>query len=241
MARMQKACSTFILWLFSIISAHADVTFGVVFFDPPFVYSATQGFNVDLAKAVCKGLNEPCQIVNKVWKQLFDELDKQSIDVLVGAYITPERAEKYLFTKGYMPSQGRFITLNSATFEEVSQLKGSRVGIIAEEAETGVFHNYIALTYPNLFTLVNYKDLTTLLEALSKNRVNAAVVHNKAVTYWLMNSNNQFKTIGPAFNIGEGIGMLTLPKNKNLLDAINLQLRVIKSNGVYDQIYNTYF
>lgn len=240
---LQKKSSLLLVLMFlmSIRPLQAQLKIGVVFFDPPMVYSAVQGFTIDLVRKICSGMKEQCVIVNAPWNKLFPALENGSIDVLAGAYITPERAEKYLFSDPYLPSLGHFITLSSYPYQRVGELKGDNIGIIKEEGGTGVFHQYISMAYPDSFKLVNYNDIGTLLEGLLNQKIKAAVVHNNAVEYWTHQSNDKFKTIGPVFKIGEGIGMLALFSNKKIINDINEQLKIIKRDGEFDTIYNRYF
>lgn len=229
------------LWLFLVNPSQAKLTIGVTFFDPPFVYSSDQGFNIDLAQAICKGMNQECVIRPMLWNKLFLAVDKGDIDVLMGAYITPERAKKYQFTIPYMLSQGCFVTLTSNHLDFIQQLHGLKIGIVQEEKNSGVFHNFVDFHYPGLFKLVDYKDLPSLLKALSQKSISAAVVHNHAVDYWVNSSNGLLTTVGPIFNIGEGIGLLTLPRNVTLITQMNKQLIRLQNNGDYLKIYNKYF
>lgn len=214
---------------------------GVVFFDPPLVYNVNQGFNIEIINRLCRGINQTCDIQLMKLNEAFPSLDNKLIDAFVGVFITPQRQQKYIFTLPYLLSQGRFMALANTKLTSVEQLKGKKVGIVAEEAGGGVFHDYIAATYPNSFDLVNFTDVQDILTALINGSIDAAVIHNTAVDYWVQNSAGKFSTVGPLFSVGAGESIMALPANQALIDGFNVQIKQIEANGEYLNFYNTYF
>ncbi|KTC97101.1 arginine-binding periplasmic protein [Legionella geestiana] len=242
---MKHAWKRFIsLWVACLCAstmAHADLKVGVMFFDPPLVMSANQGFHVDLANKICQGLQEKCVIVPMVWEELFTALDNGKIDLIMGVFPTPERVQKYLFSIPYLPSNGRIIVLSRLAIDRVTQLKGQEVGILREETGAGVFAEYVQAAFPGLFQVIKYKDIETLLESLADDTVQAALLHETAVNYWVANSRGIFSMLGNPFPLGGGYSIMTLPNSQALITRIDAQIRLLKSNGVFDKLYSTYF
>ncbi|MBA2655804.1 MAG: transporter substrate-binding domain-containing protein [Tatlockia sp.] len=221
--------------------SQAQLKIGVMFFDPPLVMSPIQGFNVDLANRICKGLQEKCLILPMVWSELFIALDKGEVDLLMGVFITPQRAQKYLFSLPYMTSRGRFIVLSANNISNFSQLKGRKIGTLKEELNTGIFFNYLQANYSDYFQINNYRDIGLLLTSLSNNSIQAALLHARSVNYWVANTSGIFKTIGQSFPLGGGYSVMALPGKQPLIDKISQQLKLIKDSGEFAKIYGTYF
>jgi len=240
-----KYCRRIILGLLLVCiplnSAYAVIRIGAIFFDPPLVLSASQGFNIALSNRLCQGIGQQCEIVQMDWRKLFPALDNNEIDVIMGVYITPARQQHYIFSLPYMLSQGRFMTLTDNKLTSVAQLKGQSVGLLTEEAGTGVFHQYVQQAYGNFFQVSDYNDIEDLLSALMNKSVTAIIIPDPVTNYWIQNSDNRFATLGPVFTLGLGSGIMALPQNQPLIDSINQELKNMENNGDYLSIYRMYF
>ncbi|MFC3908625.1 transporter substrate-binding domain-containing protein [Legionella dresdenensis] len=237
----RQLAGTLLLSSILITPAQSQLNAGVIFFDPPLVISATQGFNIDMLNRICSGMQQQCNIVQLNLDEVFPALDEGKIDFFMGVFISPERARKYIFSIPYMLSQGLFITSSAKNYTSVSQLKGARVGIITEEGAAGIFHSYIRTNYPDLFTLVEYKTTQDVINALNNQDIDAAVIHATAANYWVQNSSGNLKNIGNAFTLGDGEAAIALPSQRDLIRNINVQIEKIENDGDYIEIYNNYF
>lgn len=232
--------SVVLLYLSCSSVVRAELKIGVMFFDPPLVFSSSQGFHIDLANAICKGLQEKCRIMPMIWENLFTALEKGDIDLVMGVFVTPQRAQKYIFSMPYMASKGAFIDLAKSNMTSFEQLKGLKVGIIREEADTGVFLDYLQATFPRLFNILQFKDIDTMLTALSDDDIQAGFMHSTAVNYWITNSKGIFSALGSPMDLGAGYTIMAMPDNQKLIDQINKQIQLIIADGEFARIYNTY-
>lgn len=220
--------------------AQAALKIGVLFYDPPLVMSATQGFHVELANKICQGLREQCTILPMKWSRLFTALDKGEIDLQMGVYATPQRSKKYIFSIPYMPSNGRFITLTTSRIKDMAQLKGKKMGTLKEEDDTGVFRTYLQANYFNSFEIVDFEDITNLLASLDNNGIQAGLLHATAVNYWVTNSGGRLSPIGPSFTLGDGYTMMALPTRQVLINNVNEQIKQIRASKEFETLYKTY-
>jgi len=230
--------------LFLVLSApsvFADIKVGIIFFDPPLVVSPNQGFNVDLMKQICTGMKQNCQMVPKQWYELFPALNNREVDIIMGAFISPERAKNYIFSLPYMLSKGQFITLKDSGLTSLEQLKGKKVGLIKEETNSGIFHDYVQANFYNQFQVLDYDDVEDLMTALNNKTIDAAMMFNITAGYWIQNSDNTFVTLGSSFTIGEGEAIMALPDNIQLINMINQQIKQMENDGVYLNLYQRYF
>ncbi|MBA2711481.1 MAG: transporter substrate-binding domain-containing protein [Tatlockia sp.] len=227
--------------LFLPANSQAQLRIGVMFYDPPLVMSAIQGFHVDFANRLCKGLQETCTIVPMEWNRLFVALDKGEIDLIMGVFYTIQRAQKYLFSMPYKTSRGRFLVRAADKISNFEDLKGRKLGILQEEGQTGVFSAYLRAHYLNFFKVVEYKDINMLVTALDNKSIKAALFHARSVNYWADNSSGILLTLGPAFKIGEGYTLMALPERQDLINRVNQQITQIKTSGDFARLYSTFW
>ena len=93
--------------LFGAGAAYADIKFGVAA-EPYPPYSSKDasgkwvGWEIDLMDAVCKQMNEKCELVEVAWDGIIPALTSKQIDVIWSSMsITDERKKTIDFTKMY--------------------------------------------------------------------------------------------------------------------------------------------
>ncbi len=69
--------------------ANALIKIGTVFFNPPYVFSLNEGFDIDLSQMLCKGLQEQCQLIPMDYSALFPALINGTIDIAIGGISIP--------------------------------------------------------------------------------------------------------------------------------------------------------
>lgn len=87
----------------------------------------------------------------------------------------------------------------------------------------------------------HFTDIQDILAALDAKTIQAAFLHRSVVNYWYREGGNQFKPFESSLLIGDGVAIMALPKNKQLIDQINLQLKFIESNTTFLRLYTDYF
>lgn len=227
--------------LFLSTSAHAVIKIGTYFFDPPLVFALNQGFYIDLIHALCKGLEEECQIIPMDFNQFFVSLDNKTIDLAFGVSISSTREKNYIFSLPFMLAQGQFLTATNKNITSIDQLKGQKIGTIKEESTEGIFYAYLLSTYNNLFTITLFDDVEDIITALDNGDISAAFIHHSSAQYWQQNSSNSLSLLGAPVTLGEGSSAMALPENAALIDKVNQQLQLLESNGTYLTIFKTYF
>lgn len=228
-------------FLFSSVS-YSNIKVGTLFFDPPFVLSLGEGFDIDLTHLLCKGLNEQCTIIPMDFNKLYTALDDGTIDIAIGGIsISPHREQHYIFTLPYMLCKRQFMILKSSTITSVNDLTGTTVGVIEGDPQGGVSYHYLLDTYGGKFKITQFNDMEDLVTALSNNQISAAFLHRSSVVYWVENGGGQFKEMGDVLTLGDGIGIMSLPKNQALIQRINQLLETMEKDNVYLSLYKTYF
>ncbi|MDI9819789.1 MULTISPECIES: transporter substrate-binding domain-containing protein [unclassified Legionella] len=229
-------------FLLYVSTANAEIKIGTVIFDPPFIISLDQGFDIDLIHALCKRCSLDCQLVPMDFNQLFPALESGEIDAAIGGItITPDRRTRYIFSLPYVLSKGAFLVLKNSSINSLADLKGKKIGVLKGEQDSSVFSDYLNQHYPNVFQSTNYNDVEDIIAALSNNTISAAFVHESTAVYWEQNGGGQFRALGNPMLVGDGIGIMSLSKNKGLIQQFNQQIEAMEKDGSYLTLYNTYF
>jgi arginine transport system substrate-binding protein len=210
---------------------------------PPFEFvdsdNKIQGFDVDLANALCKEIDATCTFTNQAFDSLIPSLKFRRFDaVMAGMDITPEREKQVLFTKPYYDNSAIFIA-QKGKLADVAALKGKRVGV-----QNGTTHQKYLSDKHSDITVVPYDSYQNAILDLKNGRIDAVFGDTAVVNEWLK-TNPQLGVATPkvtdAQYFGTGLGIAVRPDNKALLEKLNGALKAIKADGTYQKISNQWF
>lgn len=239
--------SLLISFIFLTSLAHAEdqpLVVGVESFDPPFVAQGAHheiyGFDIDMMSSICRLIHRKCHFHLMNFDQLLNAVATKKVDVAVAAMtITPERAKIVSFSIPYLVSYSRFITFRSNVSQtpfSYSQLDGKKIGI---EAGT-VYGAQIAELKIKDPIIVEYKQGSELLLALSNKDIDYVLLDNPGALYWEANSGNQFVTVGQPLMHGFGCGIAINQGDQELLKSINQAILQYQSSSQYKIDYDKY-
>ncbi|CEG55719.1 transporter substrate-binding domain-containing protein [Legionella fallonii] len=231
------ACSFF----FSI-SGYSNIKIGTLHYDPPFIISPSQGFDIDLIHLLCTRLQQHCQLLYMDGEQLYQALQDGTVDLAIGGIsISPLRKTNYIFSLPYLLSKGQFLTLKRSKIHSLDDLKGTTVGVIHDDLSGGIYHKYLVDHYQGQFQINEYNTVENMFAALNNNNIAAVFLYRSDTNYWNHNGGDLFKTVGPVVRIGEGIAIMALPRQEELIQRINKLLQQIEADNSYMNLYKTYF
>jgi len=101
---------------------------------PPFNFvdsnGKLQGFDVDIAKALCASMKADCTFVKQDWDGIIPALNKKKFDAIVASMsITDERKKAVDFTAPYYTNKLQFVGKKGATLDvSTAGLKGKTIG-----------------------------------------------------------------------------------------------------------------
>ncbi len=225
-------------------AAAADkVGFGSSATYPPFesldASNQIVGFDIDLAKALCKQMQADCTFTNHAFDSLIPSLKFRKYDAVIsGMDITPERSKQVAFTNPYYANSAVVIAKKGA-FKSLADLKGKRIGM-----ENGTTHQkYLQDKHPEIKT-VSYDSYQNAIIDLKNGRIDGVFGDTAVVNEWLK-TNPQLATVGEhvtdAQYFGTGLGIAVRPENKALLKKLNDALAAIKADGTYQKISDRWF
>jgi polar amino acid transport system substrate-binding protein len=216
---------------------------------PPFNYLDSnhqlQGFDVDIAKALCITAKLECEFVIQEWTGMIPGLLAQRYDAIISSMsMSSERKEKVAFTRKYYDSPSVFIVRKGTKITDTSPqaLEGMRLGLTAATSQEA----YAKIFYKNFpTTVVNASP--DLYKSLDDETVDIILEDKLAVYDWLRNTKAgsccEFAgdDVKNSKYFGDGAGIAVRPKDKDLLDRLNAALDLIQSDDTYDTINAKYF
>ena len=210
---------------------------------PPFEFvdsdNKIQGFDVDLANALCKEMDATCTFTNQAFDSLIPSLKFRRFDaVMAGMDITPDREKQVLFTKPYYDNSALFIA-QKGKIADVAALKGKKVGV-----QNGTTHQkYLTDKHPEI-TTVPYDSYQNAILDLKNGRVDAVFGDTAVVNEWLKQNAN-LAPLGEKVTdkdyFGTGLGIAVRQGNSELQGKFNAALEKIKADGTYKTIYSKWF
>ncbi|MGM9455220.1 transporter substrate-binding domain-containing protein [Legionella bozemanae] len=229
-------------FFFSTFS-HSAVKIGTLFYDPPFIISTGEGFDIELSRLICKHLEIECELIPKKGpNQLYDALKNGEIDLAIsGITVSPVRKADYIFSLPYLLSKNQFLTLKQNHFDSIDDLNGSKIGVIHDELSGGVLYSYLNKNYQNKFKIIEYETPEDMFAALHDKTISAVFLYRSDMNFWNQNGNDLFKPLGDVVVLGEGIAIMAKPQQAALIARINKILEKIEEDDSYLTLYQTYF
>ncbi|REF28777.1 amino acid ABC transporter substrate-binding protein (PAAT family) [Xenorhabdus cabanillasii] len=210
---------------------------------PPFEFidanNKIQGFDVDLANAMCKKIHAECTFTNQAFDSLIPSLKFRRVDVLIaGIDITPDRQKQVDFTDTYYDNSAIFVTVKGK-YSQVADLKGKQIG-----TQNGTTHQKYLMEQHKELNSVPYDSYQNAILDLKNGRIDAIFGDTAVVNVWLK-KNKELGTIGKKVTdknyFGTGLGIAVRKGNTVLLNKLNQALAEIKQDGTYDTIYKKWF
>lgn len=216
---------------------------------PPFNYvenNELQGFEIDVAKALCEKAKATCSFVITDWDDLVPDLKRGQIDAIVASLeITEERRQKIALTRRYYRTPPVFMVRKDTDLKAVTPdaMKGRKLGAMAGT----VYATYLEDLYAPGAAVGLYANQDEASLDLALGRIDAVLGDKIALTEWLKRGQEasccQFLADAPPdvtyFGEGYGIGLRKGDDDlKRLLDAA---IEAIQADGTYERIRARYF
>lgn len=197
------------------------------------------GFDMDLAKALCKQMEAKCTFTNQAFDSLIPALKFRRYDAVIsGMDITPERSKQVAFTQPYYANSA-IVIAHKGKYTSLADLKGKRLGM-----ENGTTHQkYMQEKHPEIQT-VSYDSYQNAILDLKNGRIDGVFGDTAVVNEWLKN-NPELSSVGEhvtdAQYFGTGLGIAVRPENTELLGKLNKAIDAVKADGTYKTINDKWF
>jgi len=196
-----------------------------------------EGFDIDIAKALCAEMKVECEFVTQDWDGIIPALQANRFDAIIASMsITDERKEQVDFTDPYYTNSLSFVAPKDSEFlptEVTTQSIGVQEGTIAAS-----------------FAEENYKDADiraypSQLEAwtdLGNGRIDAVLADFGVQYGWVSTPEGdccEFK--GDTVSNDDKIGIAIRKGDTALAGKFNAAIKAIRENGKYAEINAKYF
>ncbi|SFR45522.1 amino acid ABC transporter substrate-binding protein, PAAT family [Marinobacter gudaonensis] len=197
------------------------------------------GFEVELAEAMCEEMNANCEFVIQAWDGMIPGLLARKFDLIMSSMsITPERAERVLFSEPYYNTPGGWFAREgfSTDVTDMDAMKGKTVGV--QRGTT--MDTYVTENMGGIVTIKRYTTADDMVLDLEGQRLDVVFVDYPVGEQTILTKEG-FKEVGEPVKLGEGVGVAMRKRDTELAEEVNAALATLKEDGTYDAIMKKYF
>jgi len=204
-----------------------------------------QGFDIDIARALCDHAHLECTIVAQDWDGIIPGLLAKKYDAIIASMsITDERRKKVDFTDKYYQTPARFVAKKGTPVAiSKSGLQGKTIG-----AQRSTIHaQYLQDNYADVAEIKLFDNQENADLELAAGRLDLVLADSIVLLegFLAKPEGENFAFVGPELKdpkwFGEGAGIAVRPGDVKLKDAFNKALAEIRKDGTYEKIDAKYF
>jgi arginine/ornithine transport system substrate-binding protein len=216
---------------------------------PPFNYvdkdGNLQGFDIDIAKALCEEMGVEYEFVVQDWDGIIPGLMAKKYDAIIASMsITEERKQKVDFTDKYYLTPARFVAKKGADIDISKEgLKGKTVGV----QRATIHENFLRDNFGDAVDIKSYATQDEANMDLVSGRVDLVIADATVLLGGFLETDAGagYEFIGPGFTdkewFGEGIGIALRKGDDTLRKMFNKAIQTIREKGIYEKINTKYF
>lgn len=221
------------------------------------------GFEVDLAKELCKKMNAECEIVAQDWDGMIPALQQGKYDAIMAAMsITDEREKVITFAGPYGSEPTMFGTMknspltqvkfdaeridlstdapaNKAAIDKLAEaLKGKTVGVQTSTIQANFMEKYL----PKV-SVRTYDKLDNAGIDLAAGRVDA-ILGDRSAADAIVKANSDMTLFGPGFArgvLGKGVGVGLRKGDGDLKELFNKAIAEANKDGTITKLSTQHF
>ncbi|MGD8389134.1 MAG: ABC transporter substrate-binding protein [Desulfobacteraceae bacterium] len=216
---------------------------------PPFNFvdqdGKLQGFDIDIAKALCEEMGVEYEFVVQDWDGIIPGLLAKKYDCIIASMsITEERKQKVDFTEKYYLTPARFVAKKGAGIEISKEgLKGKTVGV----QRATIHENFLRDNFGDAVDIKSYATQDEANMDLVSGRVDLVIADATVLLGGFLETDAgaDYEFVGPGFTdekwFGEGIGIALRKEDDTLREMFNKAIKALREKGIYQKINAKYF
>jgi histidine transport system substrate-binding protein len=204
------------------------------------------GFDIDLAKELCKRIEAKCTFVESDFDALIPSLKAKKIDAIISSLsITEKRQKEIAFTDKLYAANARLIAKKgSPILPTLEALRGKRVGVLQGSTQEAYAN---AMWQPKGIDVVAYQNQDLIYADLDSGRIDAAFQDEVAGSEGFLKQpvGKNYAFAGEAvkddtfFGVGTGMGLRK--DETELREVLNKAFAEMRKDGTYDKFAKQYF
>lgn len=198
-----------------------------------------QGFDIDIAKALCDEMKVECKFVTQDWDGIIPGLLSKKYDAIVASMSdTPERRKAVAFSNKYYSNMLRFAAPKGTKLAPTADgMKGKTIG--AQRATIAA--QYAKEHFPGAEVKVYDTQENAWLD-LAAGRTDVVLADMLVAYEWLSTPDGaDYAFLGEPFDIDDKISIAVRKQDKDLAKKLNAAIDAIRANGTYQKINAKYF
>ncbi|MSO70345.1 MAG: transporter substrate-binding domain-containing protein [Alphaproteobacteria bacterium] len=199
-----------------------------------------QGFDVDIAKALCEKMGAECEFVKQDWDGIIPALLAKKFDAIVASMsITDERKQAVGFTDRYYSNLIRFVGPKGKAIDtSETGLKGKSIG--AQRATVAA--SYLEDKLGKVASIKLYDTQENANLDLVNGRLDVMFADGLVMYEWLKTDDGKkFEFYGGGMSLDDGVGIAVRKEDEALKAKLNEAIKAIRADGTYDKINAKYF
>jgi ABC-type amino acid transport substrate-binding protein len=195
------------------------------------------GFDIDLAREVCKRLGISLKLQPIEWNRKEDELYSGRIDCIWnGMSVSADRRESMLLSQPYLENELVFAVRSYSSIQNINDLRGHKVGVQSGSTTYEVIKD--SEIYEDI-EVVSQRDNLTLLEQLKNGEIDAALI-DSCVIYYIARNSEDFVLLSGAL-AKEEIAIGFRKEDVELRNKIQDTLSQMREDRTLDRISEKWF
>ncbi len=216
---------------------------------PPFNYYDEEGrltgFNIDLARAICRELSVECDINTAEWSTLIPSLKNNEADAVIASVaISGKAVAEADFTSRYYSTPARFVGTRGGGLNEISveALRGVKIAVVRGSSHEAFLHDFFEGA-----KIVPYDSAESARSALKNGEAELLFGDGISLMFWIQGTGSnrccEFKGEGytEARYFGDGVGIAVKKGNARLREVLDYALARVKASGRYEELMLRYF
>lgn len=197
------------------------------------------GFDIDYARAAAKKMGVKVKFQPIDWSTKEAELSSGRIDLIWNGYtITDERKKKVLFTKPYLKNSQVVVTLKNSDINKLNDLSGKVVGLQSQSSAADALNT--SPIKSKIKKISEYADNITALNDLKSKRLDAVVIDEVVINYYMSKEKDSFKILKESL-APEEYGVGVKKGNEALLKKLQKALDDMNQDGTAAKISEKWF
>ncbi|WP_048648724.1 ABC transporter substrate-binding protein [Nitratireductor soli] len=203
-----------------------------------------EGFDVDIARALCEEMKADCEFVTQDWDGIIPALQAGKFDAIIASMsITEDRKKEVDFTDKYYNTPPAIVAPKDSDIKGVTKedLAGKTIGAQGSTTHSTYAEQTFADSDVKLYPTAEEYKLDIISGRLD------AVIDDVIVLEEFLKSDEgacckQIGTVTPVESIyGPGIGIAIRKGEDALREKLNAAITAIRANGKYKEVNDKYF